>query len=261
MSCAATSGGKAWPSCCGEARDLCLRRRVRGPDRPAARRAGRPRQHACTACCTRSPLPTTQGGMKPFHETPKRGLPAGGRHLVLFADRAVATPCKDLLEPDASVVTISISTTRMASENYGYMAPIKAALDSSLAFLAKIVQPVFARALQRRRAGPAENLAPRPASPAMSIRTSTPSKLMLAQGKPCKPRKPPTSAAFLLSPRSSGINAQQLRRRRRHEHQLFRPRPGPPGDAAGVVAHCSASATESSPHTRRRSRRARDRPW
>ena len=28
-------------------------------------------------------------------------------------------------------------TTRMASENYGYMAPIKAALDSSLAFLAK----------------------------------------------------------------------------------------------------------------------------
>ena len=34
-------------------------------------------------------------------------------------------------------MTISISTTRMASENYGFMAPIKAALDSSLAFLAK----------------------------------------------------------------------------------------------------------------------------
>ena len=37
----------------------------------------------------------------------------------------------------ASVVAISISTTRMASENYGYMAAIKAALDSSLVFLAK----------------------------------------------------------------------------------------------------------------------------
>ena len=35
------------------------------------------------------------------------------------------------------MVTISISTTQMASESYGYMAPIKAALDSSLAFLAK----------------------------------------------------------------------------------------------------------------------------
>ena len=39
-----------------------------------------------------------------------------------------------MVEP---VVTISISTTRMAAENYGYMAPIKAALDSSLCFLSK----------------------------------------------------------------------------------------------------------------------------
>src|SRR5258705_5381253 len=50
---------------------------------------------------------------------------------------SVSNALKDLLAPDASVVTVSISTTRMASENYGFMAPIKAALDSSLAFLAK----------------------------------------------------------------------------------------------------------------------------
>ena len=31
-------------------------------------------------------------GMKPFHETPKTGLPAGGRHLVLLADRHLPTP-------------------------------------------------------------------------------------------------------------------------------------------------------------------------
>jgi len=34
-------------------------------------------------------------------------------------------------------VAISISTTRMAAENYGYMGPVKAALDSALCFLAK----------------------------------------------------------------------------------------------------------------------------
>ncbi len=31
-------------------------------------------------------------GMKPFHETPQAGVPAGGRHLLLLADRAVPTP-------------------------------------------------------------------------------------------------------------------------------------------------------------------------
>ena len=50
---------------------------------------------------------------------------------------ALADAFRDLFDPDAAVVTISISCTRMASENYGYMAPVKAALDSSLAFLAQ----------------------------------------------------------------------------------------------------------------------------
>src|SRR6476620_8470330 len=50
---------------------------------------------------------------------------------------AISRIFRDMLDPDAAVVTISISTTRMASENYGYMAPVKAALDSALVFLAK----------------------------------------------------------------------------------------------------------------------------
>src|SRR5207247_6197378 len=50
---------------------------------------------------------------------------------------AICREFRPLLDKDASVVTISISTTRMAAENYGFMAPVKAALDSSLAFLAK----------------------------------------------------------------------------------------------------------------------------
>ncbi|MGE3777582.1 MAG: enoyl-ACP reductase, partial [Pirellulaceae bacterium] len=75
-------------------------------------------------------------GMKPFHETGKRQF-LRAVDISCYSLIALANALKDQLEPDASVVTISISTTRMASENYGYMAPIKAALDSSLAFLAK----------------------------------------------------------------------------------------------------------------------------
>ena len=41
---------------------------------------------------------------------------------------------EDNLHSEGSVVTISISTTKMAAENYGYMAPIKAALDSTVVF-------------------------------------------------------------------------------------------------------------------------------
>ena len=77
-----------------------------------------------------------EGGMKPFHETGKsqflRAMDVSCYSLV-----ALANALRDLLTERASVVTISISTTKMASENYGFMAPIKAALDSSLAFLAK----------------------------------------------------------------------------------------------------------------------------
>ena len=41
----------------------------------------------------------------------------------------------------ASVVTLSISHTHQAAESYGYMAPIKAALDSAVVFLAKSFSP------------------------------------------------------------------------------------------------------------------------
>src|SRR5262249_24842775 len=75
-------------------------------------------------------------GLKPFHETPKRAF-LRAMDILCHSLIGLSNALKELLEPDASVVTVSISTTRMASENYGYMAPIKAALDSSLAFLAK----------------------------------------------------------------------------------------------------------------------------
>src|SRR5262249_34257437 len=66
-----------------------------------------------------------EGGMKPFHETPKRAF-LRAVDISCYSLISLSSALKDLLEKDASVVTISISTTRMASENYGYMAPIKA---------------------------------------------------------------------------------------------------------------------------------------
>jgi enoyl-[acyl-carrier protein] reductase I len=75
-------------------------------------------------------------GVRPFHETSREQL-LRSFDVSCFSLVAIANALKGQLTRDASVVAISISTTRMASENYGFMAPIKAALDSSLAFLAK----------------------------------------------------------------------------------------------------------------------------
>ena len=84
-------------------------------------------------------------GLKPFHETSKAAF-LRAVDISCFSLIALSNAMRGLFDSDASVVTVSISTTRMAAENYGFMAPVKAALDSSLAFLAKSFTRVFARA-------------------------------------------------------------------------------------------------------------------
>ena len=115
---------------------------------------------------------------------------------------------EDLLDPDASVVTISISTTSMASESYGYMAPIKAALDSSLAFLAKS----FSRFSRVRFNAVAPGLLKTSASAGIPgyVDSYLYAEQVIPRKRPWRRRKWPTLAAFLLSPRSSGINAQRI---------------------------------------------------
>lgn len=146
-------------------------------------------------------------GMKPFHETPKRAF-LRAFDISCYSLVAVSRALEKRFTPDASVVTISISTTRMASENYGYMAPIKAALDSSLAFLAKS----FSRFSRVRFNAVAPGLLKTSAS--AGIPGYVDSYLYAEQAtlrkKAVQTDEVAGVAAFLLSPRSSGINAQQI---------------------------------------------------
>ncbi len=125
-----------------------------------------------------------------------------------FSLIAVANAFKSALEPTASVVTISISTTRMAVESYGYMAPAKAALDSSLAFLAKS----FSRFSEVRFNAVCAGLLKTNASAGipgyidhyMFAERATPRKRALSTEEVAN------TALFLLSERSGGINAQGI---------------------------------------------------
>jgi enoyl-[acyl-carrier protein] reductase I len=146
-------------------------------------------------------------GMKPFHETPKRAF-LRGMDISCYSLMAVSNALKDLLEPDASVVTVSISTTRMASENYGYMAPIKAALDSSLAFLTKS----FSRFSKIRFNAVAPGLLKTSASAGIPgyVESYLYAEQIIPRKQAVQTQEAADVAVFLLSPRSSGIVAQNI---------------------------------------------------
>jgi len=75
-------------------------------------------------------------GPKPFHQVSRKDF-LQAMQISCHSLIEMANAYAPFLVENASVVTVSISTTTMAAENYGYMAPVKAALDSSIAFLAK----------------------------------------------------------------------------------------------------------------------------
>lgn len=121
---------------------------------------------------------------------------------------AIANAFKEMLDRQASVVTISISTTRMAVESYGYMAPAKAALDSSLTFLAKS----FSRFSEVRFNAVCAGLLKTSASAGIPGYADN---YLFAEQATLRKRGLTTdevadTALFLLSERSSGINAQGI---------------------------------------------------
>ncbi len=146
-------------------------------------------------------------GLKPFHETPKAAF-LQAVDVSCYSLVALARAFQDLLDPDASVVTLSISTTRMASENYGYMAPIKAALDSSLAFLAKS----FSRFSRVRFNAVAPGLLKTSASAGIPgyVDAYLYAEQVIPRKQALRTEEAAHAVAFLLSPRSSGINAQRI---------------------------------------------------
>ena len=148
-----------------------------------------------------------ESGPKPFHQTTRAQL-LRTFDVSCFSLIALSNALKELLVSDGSVVTISISTTQMASENYGFMAPVKAALDSSLAFLAKS----FSQFSDVRFNAVAPGLLKTSASAGIPgyVDSYLYAERATLRGKAVQTDEVANAVVFLLSPRSSGINAQRL---------------------------------------------------
>jgi len=146
-------------------------------------------------------------GWKPFHETLRNDF-LQSMNISCYSLIAISNSLKFLLDKKASVVTVSISTTRMAAENYGYMAPAKAALDSTLCFLAKS----FSKFSEIRFNSINPGLLKTSASSGIPgyIDSFLHAEKATLRKKALTTQEAANAAVFLLSEQSSGINAQGI---------------------------------------------------
>jgi enoyl-[acyl-carrier protein] reductase I len=146
-------------------------------------------------------------GVKPFHETKKEDF-LQATQISSFSLVELARICKPVLQPDASVVTIGISSTMVTAENYGYMAPIKASLEASVRYLAKSFSADTRVRFNSVNAGPLKTSASA-GIPGYLVNYLYAEKLTFRK-KALQTDEVANLAAFLLSPRSSGINGQGI---------------------------------------------------
>ena len=147
-------------------------------------------------------------GRLPFHETPRQAF-LQAVDVSCFSLIAISNAFRDLIDAErGSVVTVSISTTRMAAENYAYMAPVKAALDSSLCFLAKS----FSKFSAVRFNAVCPSLLKTSASAGIPgyVDSYLFAEKATLRKQAVQTEEVAAAVAFLLSPRSSGINAQGI---------------------------------------------------
>jgi len=146
-------------------------------------------------------------GFKKFHETKREDF-LQAMNVSCFSFIALANALKTIIDPDGAAVTIGISDMRMAAENYGYMAPIKAALDSTVVFLAKS----FAADTRVRFNAVGPSLLKTSASAGIPdyMDSYLYAEMATLRHKALSTEEVANAVAFLLSPRSSGINAQRI---------------------------------------------------
>ena len=160
-----------------------------------------PRLHGCVHSIASADY---SGGPQPFHATPRAAF-LRAIDVSAFSLIRLANELRKLFDRDAAVVALSISSTRIAAENYGYMAPVKAALDSSVVFLAKSFSRFSRVRFNAVCAGPLKTAAS--AGIPGYVTSYLFAEQLTLRKQALETREVADTVLFLLSPRSSGINA------------------------------------------------------
>jgi enoyl-[acyl-carrier protein] reductase I len=146
-------------------------------------------------------------GLKPFHETRRKDFlqaAAVSSFSLVEISRAFAPH----LARDASIVTIGISSLLVTPDNYGYMGPIKAALESTVRFLAKSFSATSEVRFNAVGSGPLKTSAS--AGIPGYLESYLYAEKLTFRKRNLETQEVANAALFLLSARSSGINGATL---------------------------------------------------
>lgn len=146
-------------------------------------------------------------GFKTFAET-KRADFLQATAISAFSLVELTRAFKPHLAKDASVVTIGISSLLVTPDNYGYMGPIKAALESCARFLAKSLSADTAIRVNVLGSGPLKTSAS--AGIPGYLESYLYAEKLTFRKRALDTQEVANVALFLLSPRSSGLNGTTL---------------------------------------------------
>lgn len=146
-------------------------------------------------------------GFRPFDET-KRADFLQATAVSAFSLVEITRTFKPHLARHASIVTIGISSLQVTPDNYGYMGPIKAALESAVRFLAKSLSATSEIRVNVVGAGPLKTSAS--AGIPGYIESYLYAEKLTFRKRNLATQEVADAAVFLLSERSSGINGTTL---------------------------------------------------
>lgn len=144
-------------------------------------------------------------GAMPFLQTNREDYLQAAQ-ISCFSLVETANALKELFTQDASIVTVSISNTRATS--YGYLGPIKAMLDATVPFLAKSFSEYSRIRVNAVGAGPLKTSAS--AGIPDYIDNYLFAEELTLRKQALQTQEVANTITFLLSPRSSGINASTV---------------------------------------------------
>lgn len=145
-------------------------------------------------------------GFKSFHDTPRADFLQAAT-ISAFSLVELARAFKPLLAMDAAVVSIGISS-QVTAPAYGYMSPIKATLESISRFLAKSFSADTRVRFNTVNAGPLKTSAS--AGIPGYLENYLFAEMLTMRKRNVSTQEVADAAVWLLSPRSSGINAQGI---------------------------------------------------
>ncbi len=146
-------------------------------------------------------------GFKTFHETKRKDF-LQANAVSAFSLVELAHALKPHLARNASVVTIGISSLAVTPDNYGYMGPIKAALESCSRFLAKSFSADSEVRFNVIGAGPLKTSAS--AGIPGYLESYLYAEKLTFRKRNLATQEVANAALFLLSERSSGLNGTTL---------------------------------------------------